>query len=65
MALELLGRKLGMTQIFTDDGKRIPVTVVETGPCVVVQKKTPDTDGYAAIQLGFMDRKEKHTTKAS
>lgn len=49
----LIGKKLGMTQVFADDGRRIPVTVVEVGPCVVVQKKTVATDGYDAIQVGF------------
>lgn len=49
----LLGKKLGMTQIFSEDGRKIPVTVVEAGPCVVLQKKTLEKDGYAALQLGF------------
>lgn len=49
----LIGRKLGMTQIFADDGTRIPVTVVEAGPCVVLQKKSVEKDGYSAIQVGF------------
>ena len=49
----LIGKKLGMTQIFADDGRRIPVTVIEAGPCVVLQKKTVDKDGYSAIQVGF------------
>ncbi|MBT0666638.1 50S ribosomal protein L3 [Geobacter pelophilus] len=49
----ILGKKLGMTQIFADDGRRIPVTVVEAGPCVVIQKKTVEKDGYSAIQVGF------------
>jgi large subunit ribosomal protein L3 len=53
MAIGLLGRKVGMTQIFDDKGKAIPVTVVQAGPCPVVQKKTAETDGYAALQLGF------------
>jgi large subunit ribosomal protein L3 len=61
--MELVGRKLGMTQIFDDRGDRIPVTVVRAGPCTVVQKKTPEADGYSALQLGFEDRKEKHTTR--
>ena len=63
MALELLGRKLGMTQIFADGGDRIPVTVIRTGPCTVVQKKTDETDGYVAVQLGFEETKPKHTTR--
>jgi large subunit ribosomal protein L3 len=49
----LLGKKLGMTQIFWDDGDAIPVTVLEAGPCFVIQKKTKEKDGYDAIQLGF------------
>lgn len=60
----LLGRKLGMTQVF-EDGRRIPVTVLELGPNVVIQKKTPDgKDGYAALQLGFSDQEHKKLTKA-
>jgi len=49
----LLGKKVGMTQVFADDGRKIPVTVVEAGPCVVIQKKTVQTDGYSAVQIGF------------
>lgn len=60
----ILGRKLGMTQVFTVDGDLIPVTVVEATPNVVLQKKTVETDGYNAIQLGFEEIKEKRTTKA-
>ena len=52
----LIGKKLGMTQIFDEEGRRIPVTVVEAGPCVVIQKKTFDKDGYNAIQVGFASR---------
>ncbi len=52
----LLGRKLGMTQVFAPDGERIPVTVIKTGPCVVVGKRTPDRNGYSALQLGFEER---------
>lgn len=63
MAKGILGKKLGMTQIFEADGKPIPVTVVEAGPCVVLQNKTEETDGYNAVQLGFGEIKEKHTTK--
>ena len=63
MAKGILGKKLGMTQIFEDDGRLIPVTVVEAGPCVVLQNKTEETDGYNAVQLGFGEIKEKHTTK--
>jgi large subunit ribosomal protein L3 len=58
MSIEgILGRKLGMTQIFQEDGTSVPVTVIEAGPCVVVQVKTDDSDGYAAVQLGFGTRK--------
>jgi len=61
----LLGRKLGMTQVFTEDGTLIPVTVVEATPNVVLQKKTTETDGYNAVQLGFEDIKETRATKAN
>ena len=60
----IIGRKVGMTQIFDENGNVIPVTVIEAGPCVVAQVKTVDNDGYNAIQLGFEDAKEKHLTKA-
>ena len=59
----LIGKKLGMSQIFTEDGKAVPVTVIEAGPCFVTQIKTMDRDGYAAVQLGFDEKKQKHTTK--
>ncbi len=59
----LLGKKIGMTSVFSADGKNVPCTVIEVGPCVVTQVKTVETDGYAAIQLGFEDKKEKHTTR--
>ncbi|RKO65900.1 50S ribosomal protein L3 [Desulfofundulus salinus] len=59
----ILGRKVGMTQIFNDAGQAIPVTVIEAGPCVVVQKKTPDRDGYSAIQLGFGEKPERLVNK--
>ncbi len=55
----IIGRKVGMTQLFTEDGKVIPVTVVEAGPCPVVQVKTEETDGYVALKLGFLPAKEK------
>ncbi len=58
----LLGRKIGMTQIFEDDGTAVPVTVIDTASCTVVQVKTKETDGYDALQLGFGER--KHVTKA-
>lgn len=60
----IIGKKIGMTQIFDEIGNVIPVTVIEAGPCVVAQKKTAENDGYDAVQLGFMDVKEKHLTKA-
>ena len=60
----LLGKKIGMTSVFSADGKNIPCTVVEAGPCVVAQVKTVATDGYEAIQLGFQEKTEKHTNKA-
>ena len=60
----IIGKKIGMTQIFDENGNVIPVTVVEAGPCVVAQKKTTENDGYDAVQLGFMDAKAKQTTKA-
>ena len=60
----LIGRKLGMTQIFDDAGAAVPVTIVEAGPCPVTQVKTPESDGYSAIQVGWGETKEKHSTKA-
>mgnify|MGYP001086191741 FL=1 len=60
----IIGKKLGMTQLFDKAGKVIPVTVVEAGPCVVVQKKTVDNDGYESVQLGYGEVTEKHLTKA-
>ena len=60
----IIGKKIGMTQIFDEIGNVIPVTVIQAGPCVVAQKKTVETDGYNAVQLGFADAKEKHLTKA-
>lgn len=59
----LIGKKVGMTQIFTEDGKVIPVTVVEAGPCVVTQKKTIENDGYEAVQIGFGDVKINKVNK--
>ena len=59
----IIGRKVGMTQIFTEDGKVIPVTVVEAGPCPVVQVKTVENDGYSAIKVGFIETSEKALTK--
>ncbi|MDR3271504.1 MAG: 50S ribosomal protein L3 [Peptococcaceae bacterium] len=63
MSKGLLGKKIGMTQIFTADGRLIPVTVVESGPCYVVQKKTEASDGYEAIQLGFAGKPERLANK--
>ena len=60
----LIGRKIGMTSIFDENGKNIPCTVIEAGPCVVTQVRTNEVDGYEALQLGFDDKKEKHATKA-
>jgi large subunit ribosomal protein L3 len=60
----LIGKKVGMTSIFDENGKNIPCTVLEAGPCVVAQIKTVKRDGYFAVQLGFDDKNEKHTTKA-
>ena len=65
MVKGILGRKIGMTQVFTKSGKLVPVTVIEVGTNVVTQIKTVEKDGYDAIQLGFSDKKEKAATKAS
>ena len=59
----IVGKKLGMTQLFDEKGNIIPVTVIEAGPCVVAQKKTAENDGYEAVQVGFAPLKDKHTTK--
>ena len=63
MQKAIIGKKIGMTQIFDESGKVIPVTVVEAGPCVVSQKKTVENDGYASIQIGFGDMKAQKVTK--
>ncbi|MCD8199360.1 MAG: 50S ribosomal protein L3 [Coriobacteriaceae bacterium] len=63
MVNAILGRKLGMTQVWGEDDDIVPVTVIEAGPCVVSQVKTGDSDGYEAVQLGFGDIKEKHVNK--
>ncbi len=60
----LLGKKIGMTSIYDEDGKNIPCTVIEAGPCVVSQVRTKEVDGYEAIQLAYEDKKDKHTTNA-
>lgn len=59
----LIGKKIGMTSVFSAEGKNIPCTVIEAGPCVVTQVKTVEKDGYAAVQLAYDDKKEKHTSK--
>jgi len=63
VSLGLIGRKLGVSQVFADSGEVIPVTVIEAGPCVVVQKKTQNKDGYNALQVGFLEREEKKTNR--
>ena len=63
MTVGILGKKLGMTQVFTDDGRRMPVTVIQAGPCTVLQVKTEDTDGYSAIQIGFDDTRPERATR--
>ena len=60
----IIGKKIGMTSMYDQDGKNVPITVIEAGPCVVTQVKTKETDGYDAIQLAFEGKKEKHTPKA-
>src|SRR3954470_8132514 len=64
MRVGLLGRKVGMTQIYTEDGTAVPVTVLECGPCTVLQVRTEERDGYKAVQLGFADKKRKSATQA-
>lgn len=64
MTVGLLGRKVGMTQIYLEDGAAVPVTVLECGPCTVLQVRTPEKDGYHAVQLGFQDKKRKKATQA-
>jgi large subunit ribosomal protein L3 len=59
----LIGKKIGMTSVFSVEGKNIPCTVIEAGPCPVTQIRTIEKDGYSAVQLGFLDKKEKHATK--
>ncbi len=63
MKKALIAKKIGMTQIFVEDGSLVPVTVLQAGPCTVTQVKTVENDGYSAVQVGFTDKKEKHTTK--
>lgn len=64
MTKGILGKKLGMTQVFAEGGIVLPVTVIEAGPCVVLQKKENETDGYEALQIGFLDKKEHRANKA-
>ena len=59
----IIGKKIGMTQVFAEDGRAIPVSVIEAGPCPVVQEKTVGKDGYAAFQIGFIAKKTKRTSK--
>lgn len=63
MKKAIIAKKIGMTQVFTENGALVPVTVLEAGPCVVIQKKTMENDGYEAIQVGFGEIKDKHVTK--
>ena len=63
LRIGILGKKIGMTQVFTDDGERIPVTVIQAGPCYVVGKRTQETDGYVAIQLGFDEKPARLVNK--
>src|ERR1700760_1944591 len=60
----IIGKKIGMTSVFTPDGKQTACTIIEAGPCVVTQVKTKDTDGYSSLQLAFGDKNEKHSIKA-
>ncbi len=60
----LIGRKIGMTSLFDENGKNIPCTVIEAGPCVVTQVRTEEVDGYSALQLGFDDKKAKSSNKS-
>ena len=64
MTMGMLGRKLGMTQLFNEEGKAIPVTIVEAGPCPVVAHKSPEKDGYSAVQLGFEEKRPHKVNKS-
>ena len=64
MPVGLLGLKVGMTQVFNEDGSNVPVTVVEAGPCVVTQVKTEEVDGYSAVQVGFLDKDRRRASRA-
>lgn len=61
----LIGRKIGMTSLYDENGKNLPCTVIQAGPCVITQVRTEKVDGYSALQLGFDDKKDKHTSKAA
>jgi large subunit ribosomal protein L3 len=61
--LGLIGKKIGMTQIFDENGKVVPVTVIQAGPCQVISKRSVDSNGYEALQVGYQEKKEKHTTR--
>ena len=63
MSIGVLGKKVGMTQVFAEDGRAIPVTVIEAGPCPVVAIRTPEKNSYSAVQLGFLDEKQNHVSK--
>ena len=65
MKKAILATKVGMTQIFKEDGSLVPVTVLQAGPCVVTQVKTVENDGYSAVQVGFVDKKEKVVNKGN
>ena len=60
----IIGKKVGMTSLYMEDGKAVPCTLIEAGPCVVTQVKTVEKEGYNAIQIGYGEKKEKHTTKS-
>jgi large subunit ribosomal protein L3 len=63
MSIGVLGKKVGMTQVFSDDGLAVPVTVIEAGPCPVVEVRTPEKNNYSAVQLGFIEKKPSHVNK--
>ena len=60
----IIGRKIGMTSVFNEEGKNLPCTVLSVGPCVVTQVRTEETDGYTAVQIGYEEKSEKHTSAA-
>lgn len=64
MSIGVLGKKVGMTQVFGEDGRAVPVTVIEAGPCPVIEVRTPEKNSYSAVQLGFIDEKPSHVNKA-